>query len=195
MAAPLAAAAFLSSFVSMWGSQQESEAIRQAGQANARIFDVNARFSELQAEDAIRRGDREALALRGEGRRLRGAQRAAYAGQGVDVNSGAPVEVGAGTDMLLEQDVQAIKSNAWREAWGLKVQALDYRMRGEAAEKGAQQQAENVALAGALKAGGSFAEGLYSSLSYGSSGTTKSPSTPMRQPTKLYGGFGRGRSY
>lgn len=88
--------------------------------------DQNRQFSELMAEDAIRRGDRAALQHRKKVRQLIGSQRAALAAQGIDVNAGSAMDVQLDTASLGAQDAETIKNNAWREAWGLRSQASGY---------------------------------------------------------------------
>lgn len=88
--------------------------------------DQNRQFAELMSEDAIRRGDRAALEHRKKIRQLIGSQRAALAAQGIDVNSGSAMDTQMDTATLGAYDVETIKNNAWREAWGLKTQASQY---------------------------------------------------------------------
>lgn len=88
--------------------------------------DQNRQFSELMAEDAIRRGDRAAIEHTKKVRQLVGSQRAALAAQGIDVNSGSAMDTQLDAATLGAYDVETIKNNAWREAWGLKVQAGQY---------------------------------------------------------------------
>jgi hypothetical protein len=179
----------------LFGASSEAEALRKRGEYEKAIYDQNARFSELQADDAIRRGSSEALRLRGEGRKIRGAQRASYAGQGVDVNAGAAVDVGEGTELAIDLDADTIKTNAWREAWGYRVQASESRQRGNLAKAGADRAAGNTLLTGGLKAIGYGLQGAYSFGSIGGGGGRSGGgnysvgSTPSA--VRFYDGFAR----
>lgn len=84
---------------------------------------INRDFARLQAEDVRRRGEEAARDRRAVGRRMVGAQRAAYAGQGVDVSKGSAADVQVSTQTLADLDAAQIASNAWRQAWGFEAQA------------------------------------------------------------------------
>jgi hypothetical protein len=89
----------------------------------------------MQAADAIERG-REAVAIhRVKTKQMIGTQRAAFAASGVDISDvdSTAQNVFADTLALSEEDAITIQANAAREAWGFKVQARDYGLRGELA--------------------------------------------------------------
>lgn len=101
----------------------------RSGKFNARIHRMNAEIAEMQARDAARRGESAVAAARGEGKRVLAAQRASYAGQGVAVDQDVAAVVASDTERAIEQDVDLIRANAIREAWGHRVQAVDSRAR------------------------------------------------------------------
>ncbi len=101
-----------------------------SGKINQRMANLNAEYNELQARDALERGDEEATEMRKTTRQVIGAQRAKQGASGVDVNSGSAVDVQADTAVIGEQDALTIKSNAMREALGYRLGASDYRARG-----------------------------------------------------------------
>lgn len=120
----------------------------QAGQAQKRNLERNAQIARYQAEDAIKRGDVAAERRLTQSQQVMGAQRAALASQGVDVNSGSAAEAQASTAYLGELDAVTIRNNAAREAWGYQVQAGDYQMRGRYAAQTEDQQAVSTLLTG-----------------------------------------------
>ena len=89
-------------------------------------LDLNRQMADISAKDAIDRGEREALALRGRTKRLIGSQRAALAAQGINIESGSAAEVQADTAALGAVDELTIRNNAYREAFGYKAQAISY---------------------------------------------------------------------
>lgn len=130
---------------------------RKAGKANQKLADYNAEVAELQADDAILRGEQEEGVHRLKVKGLIGSQRVAFAAGGVDVNSGNAVDVQADTARFGELDALTIRTNAAREAWGYRVGASDMRARGQIA-----QQEGNAKAAGTiLTAAGSYASSKY----------------------------------
>jgi len=134
--------------MSAYGAVKQSQAQKKqakvaedAGEASAEQQEFNARIAETQAEDAILRGKELESQVRLGTKGLIGAQRAGFAGQGVDIGVGSPVDVQADTAYLGELDALTTRANAAREAWGYKVEAADRRMAADVARRGGQAQA------------------------------------------------------
>jgi len=104
---------------------------RKSAEAQAELADYNQAVADLQAEDAVDRGAEAESRFRTQVRGAIGAQRAAFAGGNIDVGFGSAVDVQADAAFLGEMDALQIRTNAAREAWGFKVQAEDYRRRGD----------------------------------------------------------------
>jgi len=160
-----------------------AQAYRQQGEFQRQQFEFNKRIAETQAEDAIRRGDKDAVALKKSAKRLIGAQRTALAAQGIEIDSGSALDVQMDTAQLAAQDALTIKNNAYREAWGYKVQALDYGAKGQFAELQGRQQATQSLLTGGLGALSNFGQAGY----YAYGGDSRKPITDT--PNSGVGGF------
>jgi hypothetical protein len=115
-------------------------------------YEFNAKVADFQARDAIRRGDRAAHAVRRQGRQLKGAQRVAAAAQGIDPDSGTAADLQTQTEYFAELDATTIRGNAFREALGYKLQALDLTGRGTLAQMAASTQAKMTLATGGLQA-------------------------------------------
>lgn len=111
------------------------KADRAAAESQAELADYNSQVADLQADDALERGREAESRYRSGIQTAIGAQRAGFAGMGVDVNYGSAVDVQADAAFLGELDALTIRTNAGREAWGYQVQATDYRKRAEIARK------------------------------------------------------------
>jgi hypothetical protein len=116
--------------------ERAGEIAGQAADAQAAQFEYNAEVADLQAQDALDRGADEESRFRSSVRGLIGSQRAAAAGNNVDVHVGSAVDVQADAAYLGELDAQQIKANAQRAAWGYREQAADLRMGAEVARRG-----------------------------------------------------------
>lgn len=140
------------------GASSLASSIAQAGAQKAQgawerqQHEFNAKVADLQAIDAIRRGDKAAGQVRAQGRRVKGAQRAAFAAQGIDPNTGTAMELQDETDLFSELDAVTVKSNAFREAFGYKVDALSSRGRGQRAESAAKFSSGMTIASGGLAA-------------------------------------------
>jgi hypothetical protein len=178
---------------SLAGSYSESQALRAQGDYTSTINAINADFAEFQAKDATERGefaaaevtrkyDRDMSNLRFATKKVMGKQRANLAGQGIDITSGSAADIIAESRFLSARDESEVrraaamdalttKNNAWREAWGFKVQAADYASKGRMARLAGEGSARATLLAGGAKAlsygfkayGSGMKEGLWGS--------------------------------
>lgn len=129
---------------------------QQQGEYQQKQYEANARIAETQAEDATSRGDAAASAYDKKAKQIVGAQRAAYAGGGVDVNSGSAALIQDETQSIATRDMATIKNNAWREAWGYKVQASNMVAQGGMARAAGDLTFGTSLLTGGLQAAGTF---------------------------------------
>ena len=88
-----------------------------------RAADKQYEFAKQMANDVIARGEREAEFATMDLSRLRGAQTTSIAAQGIDVTQGSAAQIAEQTQRFGEEDINQIRLNAAREAWGIKTQA------------------------------------------------------------------------
>lgn len=124
-----------------FGQQKQAHNLEQQGWMEKELFGKNAALAEEQAADATARGREAELRQRFRMRQLVGAQNTAFAGQGVDISVGSPVDVKTGDQAIGEMDALTIRENAAREAMGFRKQAEIYRYQGDMALRGAHNQA------------------------------------------------------
>lgn len=116
-------------------AKRAGEAQQRAAMKSADLADFNAQVAELQAEDAIVRGQEEQQRFRTRVRGAIGSQRVGFAASNIDVNYGSAADVQADAAYLGELDALTIMGNAAREAWGYKMGAEDLRRRGQLARE------------------------------------------------------------
>lgn len=97
-----------------------------AARSQGKIAEVNARMARLAAYSAMDAGQKEAGRLSMKAGQIKSSQRVAMAANGIDLGSGNAAELQASTDLMKEIDMNTIKSNAVRSAWGYKTQAMNY---------------------------------------------------------------------
>lgn len=151
---------------------QQSSAQKSEGAFQSQQLTANSRIANLQADDAIFRGDRDAKDHKADVKRLIGAQRAAAGAQGIEVNSGSALDVQADAAGEGEIDALTIKNNAFREAWGYRVQASDYQTQAEFAKLSASNKSRNTILTTGMNIISTGADTYYKSKS-GTTGTKK----------------------
>lgn len=139
----------------------QSKGQKAEGAHQARVYEQNALLNEAQASDAVSRGDKEAKAHNTAVKKLIGSQRAAFGAQGLDLESGSALDVQADTAGMGAIDELTIRNNAWREAWGYKVKAQDYRSAAEFAKMSASNKSRNTILTAGMNIFGDAASSYY----------------------------------
>lgn len=115
----------------------QAESLALSAQHTKFVADTNSRIAELGAQSALIQGQRQVGALRLRQGKIKGAQRAAMAANGIDLGVGSAVEVAASTDLMAEIDANTIEANAIQSAWG-------YRTQGAAQQLAANTQSANL---------------------------------------------------
>jgi hypothetical protein len=131
-----------------FGGLKQGAALKRAGKYEAERLNFNADVNELLAVDAAGRGFESASRQRALTRGVVGSQRAAFAGQNVDVGVGSAIDVQADAAFLGELDAQQILRDSEKEAWGYRVAAADRRQAAKVAKETGQSQG-NAAIFGA----------------------------------------------
>jgi hypothetical protein len=156
----IAIVAVAASAIGAFGQLQSGKAAEQAGNYNAAIARNNQIIAERQAEDSVKRGDVAADEQRRKTARIAGAQRAAFGSSGLAIDSPTSLDILGDTAAFGELDALTIKSNAQREAYGYRVQGMNYqaeevmsRVRGKNANAAAQIGAASTLIGGAASGG------------------------------------------
>lgn len=134
----------------------QSEALSLQGQYAEKISEMNARFAEMEAKDVVEAGDKAASEHGRKINQMIGAQKAGFAAGNVKVGSGTAAIIQKQTREIGFDEQRAIRNNAWREAFGLKTQAFNYRAQGSAEKQRYSAEAQTTLITGGLK----FAKGL-----------------------------------
>ena len=93
-----------------YGQYQQGQAAKQVGRNNQIM-------AEYAAQDAVRRGEEDAIKVRQRADQIKGAQRSKMAASGLDLGVGTAAELQDQTDFFGQQDVATTRSNAQRAAW------------------------------------------------------------------------------
>lgn len=139
--------------VSTVGSVSAGIGQAQQYRYQAQIADQNARLANDQARDSIDNTNLEAQRRYRELAQMKGAQIAAMAANGVDLNFGSPVAIQKDTAMIGAEDVGQIYKGGNERTRGFDINAFNYR---------SQASANRAQASGALMKG--IFEGLSTAL-------------------------------
>lgn len=154
----------------------QSSAIRQKTRFEVMQAETNAKLAEFQERDILKRGEKAANSVKRAAKRAKSSARAALAASGVDIDLGSAAEAQADIELAGELDAIQIQNNAYREAFGFKMEASQQRFMGTMAQISGDFQASTTLLGSQA---GAFAGGL------------KLANNAMDKATKAYtGGLG-----
>ena len=125
----------------------------QNGKAQARAANETAKQQDKAALEAVAAGERENDLQRRRVGQLQGDNRAALAASGVDVNSGAAIELLKDTRWQAEEDAFAIRENATRNANTYGQQAANSRADAASAKSAGMWGSVGTVLGTATKVG------------------------------------------
>lgn len=122
----MSSVAMLGVGMSAAGAYNNSRNAKAAYGAQAQVGRNNAQIAGWQAEDALKRGDKDAMRVKTRANRLKGAQRAGFGANGVDMSTGSALQILSDTEYFGELDAGTVKDNAAKEAWALRNQAMGF---------------------------------------------------------------------
>ena len=145
--------------VSALGAGASAYSQYQQGQFQEKVGERNAQVQDAKAQEAVRIGSIAEERQRTITRQTMGAQRAAMATTGLEVDSGSFGDILADTAKFGELDAQTVRTNALKEAWGLQIDATNSRLQGSMAGKAGKMNAAGTLLSGASQAFGMYSKG------------------------------------
>lgn len=143
----------------------------QQGQTAKKVARNNQIMNEYAAQDAVRRGDKDARDIQRKAATLKGTQRSTMAARGLDLGVGSAAEILDDTDFFSREDAATARANAAKEAWSLRVRGRQ----GQSEAEAASNQANLSAFSTVLGAGGKVADRWYSTPSQSQSGGWTDP--------------------
>ena len=129
----------------------EADAIEDQSEFEQNRLAFNRKLANINAEDAIDRGEEQVGDFKQEAARLKGSQRAALAAQGIDVDSGSAAGIQYETEKQIDTDISRIRNNAWREAWGFKVESTSLQQQETLTGLAGRNAAQSTRVAGAVQ--------------------------------------------
>ena len=151
----------LSGIGSAFAAKENARAQRALNDAQGRI---NQKLIGVKKRDVIHRMDRDIYNYKTKINQTIGSQRAKMAALGLDLESGSALDIQMDTAWVGAQDEITIRTNAWKEAFGLDTQSLSFDAQNAFSNLTGRQQANSAMLAGTTSA---FAGGMKFGSEYG----------------------------
>jgi hypothetical protein len=171
---------------SIAGAEQQKQAIEmetaaniQAANFNSREAERQAQLHEMQAKDALDRGEIERTRYMRDFQQEQGARAAEMGASGVDVNSGSALDILSDNAAVAALDAKTIRHNAAQEAFGYHEQARTQRVNAMQARNAARYgvvAGEMQKQAALLNTVGSMAS-MWGNSGMGGGGQKKTPAT------------------
>lgn len=151
---------------------QKAQASFQESQAK-----INSMFAEMQYNDALRRGDKQARQYQKQASKIVGSQKATLAAQGIDIDVGTAADIQEETREAIALDVNEIRNNAYRQAFGFKQESLSQKFQGEIAKMTGDFRSQQTLITGGLQAFNTGVAGAYDAGYFGKSDTKSKGTT------------------
>lgn len=147
----------VSMVISAVGAIQQANAANDQADYIDQVAKQNAVMNERAAQDAIKRGDREERLHALRTSQEKSQKRSALAAGGFDVNFGSSLVAQADVQAMGDIESGTIRSNAAREAYGIRVQGVKEQARAEGERSAAKNRATSSLISGAGKIAGTGA--------------------------------------
>lgn len=125
--AGLTTAQMISLGLSAAGTATSALGAYQQAQVAGDVAARNAKMADQQAEDALRRGEREAADLQRRIASTKSSQRVSLAAKGLDLTYGTAADLQDQTDFFGASDVATTRMNARKEAFARRGQSANFQ--------------------------------------------------------------------
>lgn len=132
-------------------AKQTADAIKRQSEFMARQEEFNAQLIQVQKQDIDKIATRDVDRRYQELRQVIGSQKATMAAQGIEVEGEIGAALEADERLFVQQDVQTIKNNAWREAMGLEIKSRELSAQATMTRLGGQEKARQTMVTGGLQ--------------------------------------------
>lgn len=143
--------------VAALGTLQSMEAQKQSAEYNAKLSERDAKVNKIQALDARLRGLDQEDTLREQEQELIASQMATTAASGFITDDATGVQLQEFVSRSVARDIQATRTNAIREAWGLETTGTNAMARAELDRVSGRNQATATLIGGAAQVASIYA--------------------------------------
>jgi len=140
-------------------AKQQADALKRQGQFQAQQDEFNAKLLDFQKQDLAAKTDLDIKERGTAAKQMIGAQKVSLAAQGIDVEGQIGQDLANQELQFAADDINTIKNNAWRQAFGIEIEQTNLRQ-GAKAKRISSVGAANATLAtGGLRGASTILEG------------------------------------
>jgi hypothetical protein len=154
----------------LYGASEQARAANAQADYSEAMAKINQRFAQSQSEDVLERGREDANRAMRQSRSAMGSQKAGFAAQGIEVNSGTAGEIISQTAEIGARDAARIERNAQLEAWGIRTNSAQAVQQARMQAEGLRNEARSTLVTGGLRAVSDIARAGSYSFGEGSKG-------------------------
>ena len=147
MAAAMAASEFAEGYAKYEYQRGQARIAEAQADFKAVQFEINARILDKLSEEAVNQGDQDARDYMKRIKKFKGSQRAVLAAQGVAVDSGTAADIQQEAVDIGMDDVQTIRNNAFRQAFGYTQEGINARLNARIARISGKYQSDALKFA------------------------------------------------
>lgn len=129
---------------SQQAAKTQQDALEQQAKFRAMAIEVNRKVSDYQAREALSAGQKASYKLKTYQDKMLAAQQLSLIAQGVSPTMGTALALQKETVMLSNLDIQTAQNNAWREAWGYRMQAEQLGLEGRLSQMATATQIAGI---------------------------------------------------
>lgn len=138
--------------IGLIGGLQQANASKVQGAWEKERAKTNAMLIDMQKRDILENAQDEASQYENEVASMISTQRTSFLAQGIDADTGTAKQIQDQTREIGDQDIKAIKNNAWKQAWGLDIEKDSVLERGEMRQEQMNSQAKSKVISSGLNA-------------------------------------------
>ena len=142
--------------VQMWEAKNQADAMKRQSEFEARQMEFNAQLTDMRREELGEQRGKDIVARESQINQMIGSQKTAMAASGVSLDSELAQQIKEESLRTGTEDVQMIKNNAWKQAWGLEMEAQDMRSQAGFTRLGGKNKARQTLTTGGVQAIGSL---------------------------------------
>lgn len=133
-------------------AQGQASAAKAQAEYQAKQARQNAELLEIQKREILTQGNDQAVDMSQQVSQLIGSQKVSLAAQGIEIDSGSAFDLQEEARNFGQQDIETIRNNAKKQAWGISIEQENLRKGADFTERAGEVQANNIMLANGLSA-------------------------------------------
>lgn len=125
-------------------TEAQADQLKQEAKWQANQLRFNAQMSDLQSDQVLKYAEFDVQDMETQVRSIIGEQKVSAASQGIEVESEVVQNLRKETMRAGVKEAQTIRSNAWKESFGLKLESMSMRQEAKFSQMSASARAKQM---------------------------------------------------